>query len=159
LKDFDDFEFCSSVIIPYLKVKKNGRLWTVNVAIAKQLYEYKYPFQINEYFLTWKTIYQFQVKSQIITVTATDSLKKEFYIQEFLKRFSVPNKKKTQLKQMLIEAIYQQINNQLIQPQFKIIQKDGSIKKINKLQIQDISQINLIYFYENVNYKSLFKQK
>jgi hypothetical protein len=159
LEDFDDFEFCSSVIIPYLKVKKNGRLWTVNLAIAKELYEYKYPFQINEYFLTWKTIYQFQVKSQIITVTATDSLKKEFYIQEFLKRFSVPNKKKTQLKQMLIEAIYQQINNQLIQPQFKIIQKDGSIKKINKLQIQDISQINLIYFYENVDYKSLFKQK
>jgi hypothetical protein len=88
-----------------LKVKKNGRLWTVNVAIAKQLYEYKYPFQINEYFLTWKTIYQFQVKSQIITVTAIDSLKKEFYIQEFLKRFSVSNKKKTQLKQMIIEDL------------------------------------------------------
>ena len=156
---FDDFEFCSSVIIPYLKVKKNGRLWTVNVAIAKELYEYKYPFQINEYFLTWKNIYQFQIRSQIITITATDSLKKEFYIQEFLKRFNVPNKKKTQLKQMLIEAIYQQVNNQLIQPEFKIIQKDGSIKKINKLQTQDISQINLIYFYENVNYKSLFQQK
>lgn len=73
MKDFDDFEFCSSVIIRYLKVKKNGKLWTVNVAIAKQLYEYKYPFQINDYFLTWKIIYQFQVKSQIITVTATDS--------------------------------------------------------------------------------------
>lgn len=138
LEDFDDFEFCSSVIIPYLKVEKNGRLWTVNLAIAKELYEYKYPFQINEYFLTWKTIYQFQVKSQIIAITATDSLKKEFYIQEFLKRFNVPNKKKTQ---------------------FKIIQKDGSIKKINKLQTQDISQINFIYFYENVDYKSLFQQK
>ena len=95
----------------------------------------------------------------IIAITATDSLKKEFYIQEFLKRFNVPNKKKTQLKQMLIEAIYQQINNQLIQTQFKIIQKDESIKKINKLQTQDISQINLIYFYENVDYKSLFQQK
>jgi len=159
LEDFDDFEFCSSVIIPYLKVKKNGRLWTVNVAIAKELHEYKYPFQINEYFLTWKNIYQFQIRSQIITITATDSLKKEFYIQEFLKRFNVPNKKKTQLKQMLIEPIYQQVNNQLIQSQFKIIQKDGSIKKTNKLQTQDISQINLIYFYENVDYKSLFKQK
>jgi hypothetical protein len=159
LEDFDDFEFCTSVIIPSLKVKKNGRLWTVNVAIAKELYEYKYPFQINEYFLTWKTIYQFQVKSQILTITATDSLKKEFYIQEFLKRFSVPNKKKTQLKQMLIEAIYHQRNHQLIQPQFQIIQKDGSIKKINKLEIQDVSQINLIYFYETLDYKSLLKEK
>ena len=60
---------------------------------------------------------------------------------------------------MLIEAIHQQINNQLIQPQFKIIQKDGSVRKINKLQTQDISQINVIYFYETVDYKSLFKQK
>ena len=139
MEDFDDFDFCTSVIIPYLKVQKNGRL-----AIAKELYEYKYPFQINEYFLTWKTISQFQVKSQIITITATDSLKKEFYIQEFLKRFSISNKKRRQLKQMIIEAIYHQINNQLIQPQFKIIQKDGSIKKINKLQTQDISQIKVI---------------
>ena len=69
------------------------------LAIAKELYEYKYPFQINEYFLTWKNIYQFQIKSQIIIITATDSLKKEFHIQEFLKRFNVSNKKKTQLKQ------------------------------------------------------------
>lgn len=106
--------------------------------------------------LTWKTIYQFQVKSQIITITATDSLKKEFYIQEFLKGFTISNKKKTQLKQMIIEAIYHQIKNQLIQPQFKIIQKDGSIKKINKLHTQDISQIKVIYFYENIDYKSLF---
>ena len=106
---------------------------------------------MNEYFLTWKTIYQFQVKSQIITITAIDSLKKEF-----LKRFSVSNKKRTQLKQIIIEVIYHQINNQLIQPQFKIIQKDGFIKKINKLQTQDISQIKVIYFYENVDYKSLF---
>ena len=159
LEDFDDFEFCSSIIIPYLKVQKKARLWTVNLAIAKQLYEYKYPFQINEYFLTWKTIYQFQVKSQIITVTAKNSLKKEFYIQEFLKRFNVPNKKQTQLKQMIIEAIYQQIKNKLIKPQFKIIQKDGSIKKINKLQTQDITQIKVIYFYENVDHKSLFQQK
>ena len=150
LEDFDDFEFSSSVISPYLKVKKNGRLWTVNVAIAKQLSEYKYPFQINEYFLTWKTIHQFQIKSQIITVTVMDSLKKEFYIQEFLKRFSVSNKKKTQLKQMIIEAIYPQINNQLIEPKFKIIQNT------NKLQTQDISQIKVMYFCENVDYKSLF---
>ena len=156
LEDFDDFEFCSSVIIPYLKVKKNGRLWTVNLAIAKELYEYNYPFQINKYFLTWKTIYQFQVKSQMIEVIAKNSLKKELYIEEFLNRFNIPNKKQTQLKQMIIEAISEEINNQSIKPQFKVIQKDGSIKKINKLQIKDISQIKVISFYENVDYKSLF---
>jgi hypothetical protein len=158
-QNFDDYEFCSAIIIPYLKVKKKGRLWTVNLAIAKQLYEYKYPFQMNEYFLTWKNIYQFQVKTQIIEVIAKNSLKKEFYIQEFLKRFNLCNKKQTQIKQIIIEAISEQIKSQLIQPQFKIIQKDGSIRKINKLQTQDITQIKVIYFYENINYKSLLKRR
>lgn len=142
-----------------MKVKKEGRLWTVNVAIAKQLYEYKYPFQINEYFLTWKNIYQFQVKTQIIELIAKNSLKKEFYIQEFLKRFNLSNKKQTQIKQMIIEAISEEIKSQLIQPQFKIIQKDGSIKQINKLQTQYISQIKVISFYENIQYESLFKRR
>lgn len=146
LEDFDDFDFCSSVIIPYFKVKKNGRLWTDKVVIAKKLYEYKYPFQINKYFLTWKTIYEFQIRGQIINITATDSFKKEFYIQELKKKFNVPNNEKTQLKKMVIEAIYPLVNNQLIQPQLKIVKKDGSIKINNKLQTQDISQINLIYF-------------
>ena len=53
------------------------------------------------------------------TVIAKNSLKKELYIQEFLKRFNVSNKKQTQLKQMIIEAIYEEINNQYIHPQFK----------------------------------------
>lgn len=139
---------------PNLKVKKNGRLWTVNLAIAKELYQYKYPFQINEYFLTWKSIYQFQVKTQIIEVIAKNSLKKEFYIQKFLKRFNLSNKKQTQIKQMIIEALSEQIKSQLIQPQFKIIQNDGSIRKINKFQTQDITQIKVISFYENIQYKS-----
>ena len=34
---------------------------------------------------------------------------------------------------MLVEVIYQQINNKLIQLPFKIIQKDESSKKITKL--------------------------
>jgi hypothetical protein len=33
LEDFDDFKFCSSVSIPYLKVKKNGRLWTYGLSV------------------------------------------------------------------------------------------------------------------------------
>jgi len=59
---------------------------------------------------------------------------------------------------MIVEAISEEINNKSIKPQFKVIQKDGFIKKINKLQIKDISQIKVISFYENIDYKSLFQQ-
>ena len=57
---------------------------------------------------------------------------------------------------MIIEAISEEIKKQSIQPQFKVIQRDGSIKKINKLQTKDITQIKVTSFYENVDYKSLF---
>ena len=60
---------------------------------------------------------------------------------------------------MILEAISEEIKSQLIQPQFKIIQKDGSIRQINKLQIQDITKIKVISFYENIQYKSLFKRR
>jgi len=132
LEDFDDFEFCTSVIIPYLKVKKNGRLWTVNLARAKELYEYKYPFQINEYFLTWKTIYQFQVKSQIITITATDSLKKEFYIQEFLNQFCVSNKDITKIKKQLIDSVSRLKDSGLIENEFSLTFKNVSLNETKK---------------------------
>lgn len=60
---------------------------------------------------------------------------------------------------MIIEAISEEIKSQLIQPQFKITQKDGSIRKINKLQTQDFTQIKVISFYENIDYKSLLKPR
>lgn len=46
---------------------------------------------------------------------------------------------------MIIETIYQQINNKLIQPQFQTIQTDGSVRKIYKLQTKDISQMKVIH--------------
>ena len=49
------------------------------------------------------------VSSQIIEVIAKNSLKKEFYIQEFFKRFNLSNKKQTQIKQMILKAIYAKI--------------------------------------------------
>lgn len=104
--NFNDAEFTSLVIIPYFKVKKNSNLWNVTLLVAKQLYYYKYPFNFTDYFLTWKTNHQFEVKSKIIQVIAQSSLKKKMYVEEFLKPFEkLSNQKKTKLKQMLIERI------------------------------------------------------
>ena len=157
---FTDKSYRMLVTIPEAFIHKSEQnIWIVEVWVAEELFDYLHPFIFPDFFKEKLTIDEFHVLFEIIHIFSSSSTRKEFYIQEFLKRLNVPNKKKTQLKQMLIEAIYQQINNKLMQLQFKIIQKDGSIQKINKLQTQDISQINLIYFYENVDYNSLFKEK
>ena len=65
---FDDIYFRSSVIFPYLKIQKRGQVFIATVAIAEQLYFYRYPFQFNNYFKTSKNKYQLLVKIQIIQV-------------------------------------------------------------------------------------------
>lgn len=116
---------------------------------------FRYPFQFNNYFKTWKNKYQLLVKIQIIQVISVTSLKKQFHAEEFLNQFNISNTKQTQLKQIIITVLNQAINDRLIKAQFKIIQKDGSIRKINKLTTQLITKTKVIYLYELFNYKEL----
>jgi hypothetical protein len=64
-----------------------------SVTLAKELYLYNYPFQFSTYFTTYKYNYQFQVKLQIIQATSVQSLKKQFYVQDFLSQFNVSHAK------------------------------------------------------------------
>jgi hypothetical protein len=108
--------------------------------------------------LTWKTIYQFQVKTQIIEVIAKNSLKKEFYIQEFLKRFNLSNKKQTEIKRLIIESIQDLVDKRIIKQLFKIIQKDGSLIAQNNLTSKLITKSKVIYLEEIIYYKYSLNQ-
>jgi len=52
------------------------------IILGKELYDSKYPFQFTDYFLTWKTIHQFQVKSQIkqMLIEGIEQLKVRLFI-------------------------------------------------------------------------------
>ena len=148
-------------MFPYIKIQKRGQVWIATVAIGEQLYFYRYPFQFHNYFKTWKNKCQLLVKIQIIQVISVTSLKKQFRVEEFLNQFNILiffnifNTKQTQLKQIIIIVFDQLINDRLIKAQFKIIQKDGSIRKITKLTTQLITKTKVIYLYELFNYKEL----
>ena len=111
---FDDIYFRSSVMFPYVKIQKRGQVWIATVAIGEQLYFYRYPFQFNNYFKTWKNKCQLLVKIQIIQVISVTSLKKQFRVEEFLNQFNIFNTKQTQLKQIIITLLDQAINDRLI---------------------------------------------
>jgi hypothetical protein len=76
-------------------------------------------------------------------------------VQEFLNQFNISNTKQTQLKQIIITVLDQAINDRLRKAQFKIIQKDGSIRKIPKLTTQLIPKTKVISLYEVFNSKEL----
>jgi hypothetical protein len=59
---------------------------------------------------------------------------------------------------MIVEAIYQQINNKLIESQFNIIQKDGSLVVKTNLTSKLITKSKVIYLEEILHYKYSFNQ-
>ena len=160
LENFDDCEFRSSVSFPYFKIKKKGKIWILTIAIAKQLYEYKYPYRFTEYFLQSDNQYHQQVQCFIIQTISTYSLEKHFTIRQFISQFNLSNQKKTQIKKYIIQAFHQLIQNQLIQKQLKVIKNNGSVQYVNSndLTTKLITQANQIHGEEILNYKHLFKQ-
>jgi len=130
LNYFDDIYFRSSVMFPYVKIQKKGQVWIGTVAIGEQLLSYKYPYHFTNYFTSWKDKYQCQVKFQVLQTISTSQLEKQLSVENFLKRFNVPNKKQTEIKQLILESLNELINSQLLQSQLKIIKKDGSVSVI-----------------------------
>ena len=74
--DFNANELSSIVIIPFFKIKKEKNVCYVTLLVAKQFYEYNFPFQFKDYFLIWKSTHQFEVKIQILQLLAQPRPKK-----------------------------------------------------------------------------------
>jgi len=161
IETFSDTHFKSSIMFPSIVIRKKGRIWVVNMAVGEQLLSYKYPYHFTDYFTSWKDKYQCQVKFLILQTITTYPLEKPLPVQDFLKLFNVPNKKQTEIKELILESLNELIKSQIIKSQFKIIQKDGSVSLIenNKLNPQWITKSKIIYLEEIVHYKDLFNPK
>jgi len=155
IQNFDDHYFQSSLIVPAFNIKKKKNKWIVSVALAKELYSYSYPFQFSTYFTTYKYNYQFQVKLQIIQAISVQSLKKQFYVQDFLSQFNVSHAKQTQIKNVIIQTLDELKKNQVIQAQIEIHKTDNSLIKTNIITARLLTKTKIIYFYEIMQYQNL----
>jgi hypothetical protein len=75
---FTDSDFQSILGFPYVDIQKQGNSWVVKVAISKLLYDYYYPFSFPNTFLTYKNIYDLQIKLKVIEAMSTIPLEKVF---------------------------------------------------------------------------------
>lgn len=154
----DNYQFTSIVLIPYFNIQKKANIWNVTLLVANQFYDYNFPFQFNHYFLHWKNLQQFEVKTQVIQILAQTTLKKKLDVQQFMKPFEkVSNVQKTMVKRILIESIEQEIKNKFLQPKFHIVQKDNSVKYLDQIKPIHITKAKFIYFYENINIRDIIK--
>lgn len=123
--------------------------------LAKELSSYSYPFQFSTYFTTYKYNYQFQVKLQIIQAISVQSLKKQFYVQDFLSQFNVSHAKQTQIKNVIIQTLDELKKNQVIQAQIEIHKTDNSFIKTNIITARLLTKTKIVYFYEIIQSQNL----
>lgn len=84
ISHFDDAHFQSILTFPYIDIQKQTNSWVVKVAISKLLYGYPYPFAFPNMFLTYKNVYDLQIKLKLVEAIATVPLEKVFYVEVFL---------------------------------------------------------------------------
>ena len=147
---FSDAHFQSLLVFPYVNIQKQGNSWVVKVAISKLLYGYHYPFSFPNTFLTYKNIYDLQVKLKLIEAISTIPLEKIFYVKVFLEQFNISTSKKAIIKKRIVKIFNQLQKVGIIKNHYIVIKKSQQIEQVDALTHLLVGQANIIYFYENL---------
>ena len=132
---------------------KQNKRWTIIMAIGEEFYFYQYPFFFPNSFLIYKNKYDLEIKLQLIGSFSQVELKKIFPVKKCLNQFSVPNKDLTKIKNQLIDSFFELKDSELIENEFSLTFKNGSLnetKKIEDLSPGVLSKIESFSFWEKI---------
>jgi hypothetical protein len=150
IQKFSSYEFRRSVMFPYLKLRKQNRLWTLRIAIGEELYFYPYPFVFPASFLRWKNKYDLEMKLQCLESLSTVDLEKKFPVKSFLNQFSVSNKERKKIKKQLIDLFSELEDFGFIENEIRLTSKNGSNLKVEDLTAIMLSKSESISFWEKL---------
>jgi hypothetical protein len=139
--------FRSINIFPYGKVFKK-KSWYVKLAIAEELYFYKYPFYFPEDFLNYQNKYQFQAQINFLLAFSVVDIEKVFDVEKFLDQFDISNSNLRKVRHYLIQAFVLAKDFKLIEGKFVLVLKPNKVKNLTDLTTNLISRTKLIYFKE-----------
>jgi len=145
---FTDTKFESLVSIPKVSITKSDKLkcWIGSVWVAEELFYYKYPFLLPDFFRKKTTKDQFEVGFEIIKVFSSVTIEKEFFIQEFLDNYQsvISNQRITNIKRYFIQLVKVLEDHDLIEANYKII-SNGRFYHAEELNIHNISEGFVLY--------------
>ena len=150
LEVFSDQTFQNIGTIVFVGIKKEHKSLVGQVLMVDELYFYRYPFSFPSFFLTYQNTYELQVKLQIIKVMCINSLEKKFYVKTFLDQFNISTQKRAQIKKLIVKSFEKLHQANLIENQFKLLTKNTTIKKCDKLTSLIIGRSEIIYFSEKL---------
>jgi hypothetical protein len=143
---FSDHEFQSLVIIPQIKFEKCSKHWIGKVWLVEELFFYKYPFYLPNFFQQKLTKHELEVCFKMFQVFTSVSVEKKIHVQDFFKSYpsALNNQQKTKLKKCFIELVQILENSGLIESKYKIIFK-GILHETQTLTSRNISEGFVIY--------------
>ena len=121
---FTNNQFRSLITIPEVRVwksKKQKNSLIARVWIAEELFYYNYPFLLPDFFRKKNTKDEFQVQFEILKVFCSVSIKKEFFVKEFLDSYSsvLSNQRRTKIKKLFIQFVGSLKDHDLIETNLK----------------------------------------
>lgn len=110
------------------------------------LFYYNYTFLLPDFFRKKNTKDEFQVQSEILKVFYSVSIKKEFFVKEFLDSyFSIlSNQRKTKIKKLFVQLVASLKEPDLIESYYKII-SNGKYYGTDQLNVENISEEFIIH--------------
>ena len=123
------------------------------MVVGEEFYFYNYLFFFPDSFLIYKNKYDLEIKLQLIEGFSQVELKKIFPVKKCLNQFSVSNKDLTKIKKRLIDSFFELKDSELIENEFSLTFKNGSLnetKKIEDLSPGVLSKIESLSFWENI---------
>jgi hypothetical protein len=139
--------FRSTNIFPYIKVFKK-KSWYVQLAVAEELYFYKYPFYFPKVFLNSQNKYQFQAQIIFLLAFSVVDIKKVVDVEEFLDQFDISNSNLRQVKTCLMETFVLAQKSKVIEDELVLLLKTKKEKTVTRLTTNQISRSKLINFKE-----------
>jgi hypothetical protein len=147
-ESFSDDSFRNFVGFPYISLTKKNKYLVAEISISNELYNYSYPFSLSTFFLNYIDKYDLHIKLHIITLLADYNVKKKFNIAEFLEHYKISNKKRADIKERIVIVLENLTENSIIEKKFTIYDKNGRSYYVTNLNVNFVSQIDYLFFYE-----------
>lgn len=120
----------------------------VQLAIAQELYFYKYPFYFPKAFLNYQNKYQLQAQLSFLLAFSVLEIEKVFDVEEFLDQFDISNSNLRKVRSYLLQTFVLAEDFKLIENEFVLVLKTNKVKTVTQLTTNLISRTKSIHLKE-----------
>ena len=148
LTSFSDKFFQTLVAMPQVTLEKcsKQKCWLGTVCLIDELFYYKYPFCLPDFFKQKLTKHELEVRVKFFKTFGSINTEKIFLIQDFFQSYKsiLSNQQKTKMKKDFIELVEVLQHYDLIEDNYKII-SNGNFCATKQLNANNISEGFIIF--------------